>query len=468
MTLLLISLALSLLIILFGGAQGRNCFGAYRRTMAELHRLVEAIKACGGERAFKEVVQEWRSHSDLLVDDLAHALAGVMNREPLQTERRSGWVLDVEEVCDGKRFFQAHAGFGRLEAMPGILTGAGILFTFLGLVVGLSGLDPTNADRLTSDVQRLLGGMSLAFLTSIAGIATALWWTWRQKEIGWRFESCFNELRSALRDKPFLLSSNDLNLRFFRLQESTTRVAKNLEEVVYRAMTRALEASAFAGQGSAKQTEDPEILKALAESLPAIRDALDRMSARESEHGEFQRILNQYLEKLNAERQQFAHEQRVDIQNQLQLSRETAQALERIAQVEDLQREAVAAITDAGTEMKKLLQAARLANADILHTHKELVRQLQRLDRHWEGYREQLEFMKDALGKSLANFKGELTQSLETVHAEFDELLARSLTHFSETLKGLDRSIEGLNHLLSNERSPAKAKKGSWLGRRKP
>lgn len=466
MTLFLISLVLSLLIVAFGWAQGRSCFGAYRRTMAELHRLTEAVKACGGERALKEVVQEWRSHSDTLVDDLAQTLAGVLKREPLQLERRIGWVLDGDEMCDGKRFFQAHAGFGRLEAMPGILTGTGILFTFLGLVVGLAGLDPTDAGQLTLGVQQLLGGMSLAFLTSIAGIASALWWTWRQKEIGWRFESTFTSLRSALRDKPFLLSTNDLNQQYFRLQESMAGVASSLEDVVFKGMTRALEASSLNNPTQDHGALDTSAMQELAKALPVLREALERIGSRESEHGEFQRILNQYLQKLNAERQMFAREQRLEIKNQLQLSRETAQALERMTQVETLQSQVVASIADAGTELKKLLQAARLANADIINTHKDLARHVQRLDSHWSTYRDQLEFMKDALGKSLANFKGELTLSLEAVHAEFDDLLAQSLTHFSETLKQLDRFLESLNILVTQDSGATKAKKSSWLGRR--
>lgn len=62
------------------------------------------------------------------------------------------------------------------EIAPGILTSLGILGTFIGLVTGLSGLKISAADTtmLLSAMDKLIGGMSTAFLTSIAGVSASL------------------------------------------------------------------------------------------------------------------------------------------------------------------------------------------------------------------------------------------------------------------------------------------------------
>ena len=59
---------------------------------------------------------------------------------------------------------------------PGFLTSVGIFGTFLGIVVGLLGFDPQNID---TSIGQLLEGLKTAFLTSIFGMAGAMWIKWR-------------------------------------------------------------------------------------------------------------------------------------------------------------------------------------------------------------------------------------------------------------------------------------------------
>ena len=50
------------------------------------------------------------------------------------------------------------------------MTGLGILGTFLGLVLGISGFDTASTEAITSSISGLLSGMGTAFLTSIVGV----------------------------------------------------------------------------------------------------------------------------------------------------------------------------------------------------------------------------------------------------------------------------------------------------------
>lgn len=87
-----------------------------------------------------------------------------------------GESCDVSQYINEDTVIYAMGGTRLADMTPGILTSLGILGTFLGLVLGLSGLDLNAADTsaLLSAMEQLIGGMSTAFLTSIAGVIASI------------------------------------------------------------------------------------------------------------------------------------------------------------------------------------------------------------------------------------------------------------------------------------------------------
>ena len=87
-----------------------------------------------------------------------------------------GESCDVTQYINEDTVIYALGGTRLAEITPGILTSLGILGTFLGLVMGLCGLDLNAADTsaLLSAMEKLIGGMSTAFLTSIAGVIASI------------------------------------------------------------------------------------------------------------------------------------------------------------------------------------------------------------------------------------------------------------------------------------------------------
>ncbi len=87
-----------------------------------------------------------------------------------------GESCDVTLYINEDSVISAAGGVGFAEIAPGMLTSLGILGTFLGLVLGLSGLSLDAADtaQLLSAMEKLIGGMSTAFLTSIAGVVASI------------------------------------------------------------------------------------------------------------------------------------------------------------------------------------------------------------------------------------------------------------------------------------------------------
>lgn len=60
------------------------------------------------------------------------------------------------------------------DVAPGLLTGIGILGTFVGIFLGLLRFDVSNAATIQTGVPALLDGMKTAFLTSVAGLLSAM------------------------------------------------------------------------------------------------------------------------------------------------------------------------------------------------------------------------------------------------------------------------------------------------------
>jgi hypothetical protein len=89
----------------------------------------------------------------------------------------------LRNTLDAEHFFSTHTlSRGLTEnrliaAVPGFLTAVGVIGTFLGLTLGLSGLNiggEADTGKLTAGIQTMISGASVAFITSVWGVATSL------------------------------------------------------------------------------------------------------------------------------------------------------------------------------------------------------------------------------------------------------------------------------------------------------
>jgi len=97
-------------------------------------------------------------------------------------------VLNTEAA---EHFFTRNALIGNrlnlrfYSSFPNLLTGFGILGTFIGLVCGIwlasHGLSSSNAEHAKQALEKLLNGASLAFWTSIIGLITSMSFSWIEK-----------------------------------------------------------------------------------------------------------------------------------------------------------------------------------------------------------------------------------------------------------------------------------------------
>ena len=70
-----------------------------------------------------------------------------------------------------------------ISSAPGLISGLGVLGTFLGLTISVYSFNASNSEEIMKSIQTLLGGMGMAFLTSVIGMILSSFYIWRQKKV---------------------------------------------------------------------------------------------------------------------------------------------------------------------------------------------------------------------------------------------------------------------------------------------
>ena len=70
-----------------------------------------------------------------------------------------------------------------ISSAPGLISGLGVLGTFIGLTVSVALFDTDSSEAIMKSIKVLLGGMGTAFLTSVFGMVLSSLYIWQQKKI---------------------------------------------------------------------------------------------------------------------------------------------------------------------------------------------------------------------------------------------------------------------------------------------
>lgn len=91
-------------------------------------------------------------------------------------------IVDLEDYINEELIDQAGMTYFN-STIPGTMTGLGILGTFLGLAIGLNSFDGTDIYTISDNIGPLLGGMKVAFHTSVYGIFFSLIFTYVHRSV---------------------------------------------------------------------------------------------------------------------------------------------------------------------------------------------------------------------------------------------------------------------------------------------
>lgn len=150
----------------------------------------------------------------------------------------------------------------------GVFTGVGILGTFAGLVIGLSGVELTSSDVavLKEGIGNLLGGISVAFLTSLFGIGIALVYGWGYQYFLEKLQTAVTRFATRIEELYPRRSAEWWLAESHRQSEEQTKTLKNLSQDMAEQLAPLLEEQMNSGFSELCATLDQQ-MKPLFEKL---------------------------------------------------------------------------------------------------------------------------------------------------------------------------------------------------------
>ena len=163
----------------------KKCYINIKNIKGELEKLNESLDTINNTNAtdkYEQVDKYFRDgeHVGSIWNEYSKTLVHIMlnNRHVIYSTAEASAYFNFESLTKTINItFWQNIG--------GIFTGIGIFGTFLGLSIGVWGIDVTSSDIsvLKDGIGNLLSGLYMAFLTSLLGIASALIFNWCNKDI---------------------------------------------------------------------------------------------------------------------------------------------------------------------------------------------------------------------------------------------------------------------------------------------
>lgn len=149
----------------------------------------------------------------------------------------------VDEKIRVEPFFgydAMHDTLGRrhiLDYGGGLHVSLGVLGTFIGLAIGLSGLNVIDPELLREGVAGLIGGMKTAFYTSVLGVVLSLVWIFVDRAISTKTN---NEIDWHIDRLHYFLNADDEEIFLNRLEKITQQQSEQMKTLLTDALEKAM------------------------------------------------------------------------------------------------------------------------------------------------------------------------------------------------------------------------------------
>lgn len=294
------------------------------------------------EQQSQPVADAWREFNETLVDD----------------GRQLYNSVEAGEFFNEHRFAPRLVDNRLLHAAPTALTMLGLLGTFIGLTVGLRGLDlGSTADELRNGIQTLVHGASLGFTASLWGVAMSLLTNVFER---WQERRVVKKARAlqARIDHLFQMRSPEQSLSEIASSSAASKEAlAHLHEKIGSALQESVK--------SIGDDTSAAVSLAIQESLGPIMQDLANRAANQSADvfkeisGSLTASFEEIGTTLAAQLQASAEAMRSTLEYMgAQLARQADQHLAHMAEMQRTTSEQIQAITDAAARQVELLDEA--------------------------------------------------------------------------------------------------------------
>lgn len=202
--------------------------------------------------------------------------------------------VDAAEIFTDDRFAPGLSSSRVYQVLPGVLTGLGVLGTFVGLQLGIGGLDLQDLKKLETSIVPLIQGCAVAFSTSVWGVGVSLLFSFLEKLLeGWAMgsvrklqervdalvpryvpEEAMADLARSSRSSEEMLKGLALAIGE-KMQEAIGRLGTEIKDAVVNATKE--------GQGPLAEQSAQLLSSAITAELGKLKDTVDGMGQRFTE-----------------------------------------------------------------------------------------------------------------------------------------------------------------------------------------
>lgn len=216
---------------------------------AEIKKLIVWLET---PREFQDIDAEFRKNNRL------SPVWKIFEKSLTKTNEAAYSTTDAAEIFSTQSLTRG-MNMTFWQAYGGIFTGLGILGTFVGLTIGLSGLDISGNDieTLQSGIVKLLSGVESAFVTSLVGILCAIFYNVAHHWLMKKFQGEVKSLTEKLDETFPRRSAEDWLAKNCQITDDQTNSIKEIGEAVTQAIYDGLDEKL----GEAVEKLDPLVEK---------------------------------------------------------------------------------------------------------------------------------------------------------------------------------------------------------------
>ncbi len=438
--------------------------------------LVDLSELAEGAMSTPDLIHSWSEYAETL-----HPQREV-------GEDGQSRVVRWRATALAETFFSEHAiVYTPLKAdfykhLPGILTGIGIIGTFLGLIIGLSSFDVSDPAKAQEELKNLINTVGHAFIVSGAAIALAMIFTWIEKSFVTARNRQVAKLRQTI-DSLFDAGAGEEYLeRIVRASETQATQAAHikdalvadLREILTTLTERQLEeqsrqtAQVIQAQAAQSGRMSEDLAKAIFEHLGGpIADIAKAVKSVTAHQGDaVNKMLTDVLAGFRAQMEDMFGEQ---MRGMTDLLKETAEAMRTSAAkfatlAEDMDSAGKSTVDAMGQRLTSVItsmeERQRMMNAQmedfvkqlkgmVSESQAESARKLQetlgmigeQVAGLVDGLRRQAEASAESQGQRQKHFEESTERTVKTLSTQIEGLLAQSV----ETNLSLQSSVTALS-----------------------
>ena len=170
----------------------------------------------------------------------------------------------------------------RLSQVPGVMTGLGILGTFVGLSLGLQNFNTGTTAQITGSIEPLMNGIKVAFHTSIYGMVFSLVFNYVYKRRLDDAENAVRDFLSAYRKYVMPDTATDGFNRLMELQRQQTDAILGISDTLANQLAKGLK----------------ELLEPQFEHFDHTIESFAKMATR-NQMNQLARVVDAFLEEMN-------------------------------------------------------------------------------------------------------------------------------------------------------------------------